>query len=311
MDIGAQGEELLNKSGFIPNFKQEPINTYRKSGYDNIAEKETNLKIEEYDAKSTAGDLLRFAMAIDDEGKVWIDNIYDPREKVDSYGTPAKKINMGMLIYKPQDYANQVEAIPQKYKGASEQNAQKDAGQTYVDIRPYLALSPVVRAYMEAKGLPVEEKGQSVEAMKQMYERHGVQQGKRIELISKLPKTSNRLEAYRGRRFVGILESAPPTKKGQVMVIEGAGSSDGFISMNELGGRLILNFDGADGSFMVGEMLRERGSRERDRDERLTNKKATPEHTPSPPSQETQLQRQMRTLWYGQTRDRSSGGRGR
>jgi hypothetical protein len=83
-------------------------------------------------------------MAQDEFGRTYIDNIYDPRVGIDSYGTPKKKTNFGMLIYKPEDYSSQVTFVPPKYKKPIPDSQ-------YIDISSLTELSLPVRMYKQAK----------------------------------------------------------------------------------------------------------------------------------------------------------------
>ena len=100
---------LYKRSNFIPDFNKRPMAKYIKTdGKDEI-------KVEVFINTSLEGDILCWEMATDNKGRTYIDNIYDPTVGIDSYGTPKKKTNMGMLIYKPEDYYGQAYAVPEKY----------------------------------------------------------------------------------------------------------------------------------------------------------------------------------------------------
>lgn len=102
--------KMMDKYGFVPDFNQEPLKRYIKTdGYHKI-------KIEVFQNKSTEGDVLNWEMATDENGRTYIDNIYDPTVGIDSYGTPRKKTNMGILVYKTEDYEEQVVFVPKRYK---------------------------------------------------------------------------------------------------------------------------------------------------------------------------------------------------
>jgi hypothetical protein len=134
-------EELMKKSNFIPDFNQNPINSYIKTDGKN------KIMIETFKVTSPEGDVLCWEMATDEHGRIYIDNIYDPRVGTDSYGTPAKKSNFGMLIYKPEDYSEQTPFVPSKYKGdPSEDRDFND----YVDISELLGLSLPVRMFRQS-----------------------------------------------------------------------------------------------------------------------------------------------------------------
>lgn len=76
------------------------------------------IHIEEYAVENSEGDSLVFAMAYDSKGRVYIDNIYDPRVGMSDYGTLEKICQMGHLVYKPEDYKFQAgPGFPERYLG--------------------------------------------------------------------------------------------------------------------------------------------------------------------------------------------------
>lgn len=130
-------EKKMMESGFVPNFKQKAIDKYIKT------DGKSKINIEVFKNKSPEGDVLCWEIATDDKGRVYVDNIYDPSVGIDSYGTVKKKTNMGMLVYKPEDYIKQSLSIPEKYK--------KESGGVYVDISKLLEESIVIKKYKESK----------------------------------------------------------------------------------------------------------------------------------------------------------------
>ena len=138
----------IEESGFYPDFSLKPVRRYVKG------DAEMKIRIEEFETTSPEGDCLRWAMAKDQKGRVYVDNIYDPRVGIDSYGTPKKKVNMGMLIYKPEDYVSQVWSIPEKYIKSLDGESLEDKwylhSGDYVDISEFLGLMKPVQMYKEA-----------------------------------------------------------------------------------------------------------------------------------------------------------------
>lgn len=116
----------------IPNFsKNKIVDSYQKG----------DINIEEYEVKSPEGDDLIFAMAHDKKGRVYIDNIYDPRVGMNDYGVPNQICQMGHLVYKPEDYDSQVFGIPEKYKKPGHGN--------YVDISALWENIPIIKNFKE------------------------------------------------------------------------------------------------------------------------------------------------------------------
>ncbi len=125
-----------------PNFDNY-INKYEKP--DINAHDKNNIYIEEYKVESPDGDELIFAMAYDDKGRVYIDNIYNPKSKMNSYGTIEPITQMGYLVFKPEDYYNQtVIGIPEKYI-----NNPSHELDDYVDISALWATVPVIKQYRQ------------------------------------------------------------------------------------------------------------------------------------------------------------------
>lgn len=123
---------VMEKTHFVPDFNQPPVRTYQLS--------QGGIVVEEYDQISSSGDHLRWAMARDKKGRVFINNIYDPREKIDDYGTPHRKANFGLLVYKTEDYQSQTTFIKDKY--------QKESGD-YSDISLLMETQYPIKKYKE------------------------------------------------------------------------------------------------------------------------------------------------------------------
>jgi len=130
----------MEEAGMIPDFTEQPVAIYNKG----------DIVVEEFDAISSKGDIMRWAMAEDKKGRVYIDNIYDPTVGIDDYGTPKKKLNMGMLVYKPEDYNNQIEHIPKQYvKPVIDNNGKNN--DTYSDINDYISQQYPIQKYIKSK----------------------------------------------------------------------------------------------------------------------------------------------------------------
>ena len=117
----------------IPDFSKEKIvDAYQKN----------KINIEEYEVKSPEGDDLIFAMAYDEKGRVYIDNIYDPRVGMNDYGIPNQICQMGHLIYKPEDYQEQTFGIPEKYK-------KPGSNINYTDISAFWENIPMIKNFKQ------------------------------------------------------------------------------------------------------------------------------------------------------------------
>lgn len=124
----------------LPDFsKTNIVDSYEKG--ESSENPKDHICIEEYEVKSPEGDHLVFAMARNDAGQVYIDNIYDPRVGITDYGTYEKIVNMGHLVYKPNDYLEQA-------FGISEQDKER-VGRNYVDITRLWERIPVIGQYKE------------------------------------------------------------------------------------------------------------------------------------------------------------------
>jgi hypothetical protein len=132
--FGGKLDVVMEKTHFIPDFSQPPISSYQLN--------EGEINIEEYDQISPEGDHLCWAMARDKKGRVFINNIYDPRVGIDNYGTPKQKANFGLLVYKTEDYPSQTMFIKSQYVRPS-------PGE-YNDISLLIEMEYPVRKYKEA-----------------------------------------------------------------------------------------------------------------------------------------------------------------
>ena len=127
----------LERSGMVPDFsRKQDVRYFKDNG---------NIRIEEFIASSDKGDNICWSMATDRQNRVYIDDIFTPDVPLDSYGTPSEKTNMGMLIYKPEDYASQNRGLPNKYVKERKVN-----GNAYEDISDMLKAMPPVQKYMQA-----------------------------------------------------------------------------------------------------------------------------------------------------------------
>jgi hypothetical protein len=135
-EVSALVEDLFKlkvPESIIPNFSEENcIDKYTKKN-----NKGSNIQIEEYKVTSSEGDELVFAMAYDKKGNVYIDNIYDPRDHITTYGTMSEIVQMGYLIYKPEDYKSQADiGFPKEFLG-------EDNGK-YVNINKLWRKIPII-----------------------------------------------------------------------------------------------------------------------------------------------------------------------
>ena len=130
--------DSMEKVGMVPDFNRKPDARYFKDN--------GNIRIEEFITSNKQGDNICWAMAFDHQNRIYIGDIFTPDVPVDSYGTPSEKTNMGMLIYKPEDYASQNRGLPDKYikEYKSDEN-------DYEDISAMLIALPPVQKYI--KGL--------------------------------------------------------------------------------------------------------------------------------------------------------------
>jgi hypothetical protein len=98
-------------------------------------------------------------MAHDDKGRVYIDNIYDPRVGVSDYGTLDQITQMGHLVYKPEDYSKQANfGFPREYL--------REAEDSYVDISALWENILIIKNYKEElikRGVLKQEEGVTID----------------------------------------------------------------------------------------------------------------------------------------------------
>ena len=131
-----RGFKEVFPSSMLPDFSlKNRTDSYEKPG---LSQRSTQgIKIEEYTVKSPDGDVLVFAMAYDQKGRVYIDNIYDPRVGMNDYGTLNKICQMGHLVYKPEDYEEQADfGFPQKYINPKNNGAYTDVSKLWENLAP-------------------------------------------------------------------------------------------------------------------------------------------------------------------------------
>jgi len=134
-----QEKMLKIPAGMMPNFSiSKRIDSYEKK---DLQGEGNPITIEEYEVKSPEGDRIIFAMAQDKKGRVYIDNVYSPEVGMSSYGTPAKICQMGILVYKPEDYNKQVFGISKYTKEADSYK--------YTDISNFFANIDIIKKYKE------------------------------------------------------------------------------------------------------------------------------------------------------------------
>jgi len=126
-------------NSMLPDFsKSKMIDSYKK--WDTSSQdKKDHITIEEYGVKSPEGDDIIFAMAYNEAGQVYIDNIYDPSVGINDYGIQAKIVNMGHLVYKPEDYKDQTLGISKEDR--------KTVNKLYDDITPLFENIPIIANY--------------------------------------------------------------------------------------------------------------------------------------------------------------------
>jgi len=124
--------KVMEERGMIPEFSiANRRDTYKKG----------NILVEEFTVVSKEGDVLVWAMAQDEKGRVYVDNVYDPLMPIDTYGTPSLKCNMGFIVYKPEDYTVQTMTIPSDMKEKSKE--------PYTDISKFFEGFSIIQRYKE------------------------------------------------------------------------------------------------------------------------------------------------------------------
>lgn len=134
------------KLPFEPTFTEQPIKTYKKG----------SISIEEYLTITPEGDEIIFAMALDANGRVYVDNVYSRNARITKYGTYDPIVNVGLMVYKPEDYEVQTLGIDPKYL----RQEGVDIGK--VDMADYLAKIPIINRYRQI----LKQRGVSVRALK-------------------------------------------------------------------------------------------------------------------------------------------------
>lgn len=147
-NIALSAEELRSLAsginypeGFVPEFSQDNVvNTYVKN---HTMLGECNVRV--YEA-SLDGRPVEWHMAVDKEGRVWVDAIKFKNGKTSSFGTVAEVIDSGILTSKPIEYDNQAYGV----LGTDFFAYQPD----YVDQTPFLENLRPIQEFRAAMGIP-------------------------------------------------------------------------------------------------------------------------------------------------------------
>ncbi len=132
-------EKLSFPDEFIPDFTQNPEFSYQES-HNYLGD----VTYEIYGGATFREEEIKWLVAKDSEGRVWISNIYFANGDISTYGTSKTVIDAGILTSKPLDYENQIDALDQNFispKG------------NYGDITPILDHLKPIRDYRKAKGV--------------------------------------------------------------------------------------------------------------------------------------------------------------
>lgn len=111
---------------FLPDFRY-PARAVYQSEHTTLG----SITIEEFSAK-VEGRPVTWSMAHDDEGRVWVENVYFTDSGISSYGTRTEVLNMGSITSKPLDYPQQTGLLT---AGEYEHNPHTSK---YHDITPVL-----------------------------------------------------------------------------------------------------------------------------------------------------------------------------
>lgn len=145
---------LRYPSRFIPDFNQNPLATYE--GYHEIMGR---VVYEEYAGGmiTTESGQMRpiiWTMAHTEGHKTWVQSIQFADAKINSYGVPSEILDSGIITSKPVEYRKQSTLLQESPWILNLANNSPYA-QSYVDITPVLELLLPIRAYRQAKNLPV------------------------------------------------------------------------------------------------------------------------------------------------------------
>ena len=168
-------EDYVAQYEHHPFFKktEEPLPIARLVRAFYRGEKGNEASVYQFDSKTPDGDYFIYEMSRDSKGTLSFENFFDPSVGIDSYGTPKKKINMGLLICKNTEYDIQTVIIPDRYKKEGDSgNAYSYVGidlywkhlfGIYRKFELFLEQYPTVESANEAKKIFEEEKnkGQS------------------------------------------------------------------------------------------------------------------------------------------------------
>lgn len=131
--------------GFLPDFRRPAMSTYT-SEHTILGP----VQIEEFPAEID-GRTVMWSMASDDEGRVWIENVYFPDSNISSYGNRSEVLDMGIMTSKPLDYRQQADMLQQESE--RRELVVNGTPHDYVDITPALDNLLPIAFYREARGI--------------------------------------------------------------------------------------------------------------------------------------------------------------
>ncbi len=126
---------LLEESGVMPDFSQEPIAVGLTDN------PQLGDVVKEVFEKS-AGDLTyQWHMMHDTNGRAWVERIRIVESEVSAYGTDKQMVYSGVLTSKPVDYDSQADGIPAAMR--------QDLGNGYTDITAFLQNFAPIQQYSQ------------------------------------------------------------------------------------------------------------------------------------------------------------------
>jgi|GEM_PF-2264320 len=140
--VPVNAEDFANftyPEGFIPDFKRSPLTT-QKSDHTLLGE----ITLDTYET-TWQNRPLRWVMAHDNDGRVWIDRIFFADSPITSYGVYSEVINTGALTNKPLEYRQQITELAKDLSIHFPQDSH------YSDITPLLDQLLPIQQYRQAR----------------------------------------------------------------------------------------------------------------------------------------------------------------
>jgi len=138
-------DHIQYPQGFIPDFTQQPLKTYQR--HQSVL---GDFTCYEFGGAKLGGRDLVWTMALDSQGRTWVQSVRYADAKPNSYGVYSEALDIGILASKPLEYDHQAEVLRRDDR---EHRYFRPTKSRYVDITPMLGQLEPMRRFKQAMGV--------------------------------------------------------------------------------------------------------------------------------------------------------------